>query len=358
MEAPGAKTAARRFGAGSDVHLTPHPAGHVHETWIVRGGGPGPGFVLQRVNHSVFPDCARMMDNVLRVAAHLLAQEPEPQRRVLQAVLADDGGALVADAGGRRWRAFVFVPDATAYERIGTPAAAGQVGRALGRFVASIQDLPGPLLVEAIPHFKDFGRRRDDFELMVDLDPIGRVASCADEIDRVRGHHGLVAELLEGIATGRLPPRLVHNDAKAANVLLDDRSGEGLCVIDLDTVAPGVVLYDVGDLLRSATVTSDEDATELGGVAVRDDLLDAALAGYLAEAGTMLTDGERELLPLAGPLMAYENALRFLTDHLAGDVYYRVARPRHNLDRARAQLGVVEALTSARGRVAELVERG
>lgn len=355
MEAPGAKTAARRFGAcGTDVRLTRQPAGHIHDTWFVEGAGDG--LVLQRVNHRVFPDCDHLMTNLLRVTAYLQEREAEPERRVLRAVRADCGDALVSDGDGHRWRAFALVPDATAPELIDSAAAAYEVGRALGRFVASIQDLPGPLLVEPIPNFKDFGIRMDAFELTVEVDPFGRAASCAAEIDAVRAHAQLVAELEVALTSGQLPPRLVHNDAKAANVLLDDRTGEGLCVIDLDTVAPGTVLFDMGDLLRSATVSHAEDADD-GGLAVRDDLLEAALAGYLLEAGPMLTDGERALIPLAGPLMAYEGALRFLTDHLAGDVYFQVARPRHNLDRARSQLGVVDALTHARGRVAELVDR-
>ncbi len=332
-----------------------HTAGHIHDTWIVEGAGGG--LVLQRVNHRVFPDCEHMMSNVLRVTAHLREREPAPPRRVLRVVRADGGDALVSDGEGHRWRAFARVPAATAHERIETAAAACEVGRALGRFVDAVQGLPGPTLIEPIPNFKDFGLRCDTFELTVEVDPFGRAPSCRAEIDAIRRHERLVTELQAAMASGQLPRRLVHNDAKAANVLLDDRSGEGLCVIDLDTVAPGVVLFDVGDLLRSATVTLAEDAAAGADLAVRDDLLEAALTGYLREAGPVLSSGERALIPLAGPLMAYENAMRFLTDHLAGDVYYRVERPRHNLERARAQLRVVEALGRARGRVAELVQR-
>lgn len=350
--------AARRFAADDfDVRLTRHPAGHIHETWFVDSVGTGAGFVLQRLNDVVFPDCDAMMDNLLRVVSHLAAREPEPDRRVLRAVRADGGDALVSSEDGSRWRAFVLVANATAHESVDAPQAAYEVGRALGRFVALVQDLPGPTLVEPIPHFKDFAFRRDGFEMMVELDPFDRASTCQAEIEALRLHHPLVAELLAAIESGQLPARVVHNDAKASNVLLDDESGEGLCVIDLDTVAPGVVLFDIGDLMRSATVTVAEDATDLGGVAVRDDLLGAALAGYLHGAGAMMTHGERALIPLAGPLMAYENALRFLADHLSGDVYFRVTRPRHNLDRARVQLRVMDALSRARGRVAELVEQ-
>jgi len=180
---------------------------------------------------------------------------------------------------------------------------------------------------------------------------------CEPEIAAVRGFHRLGEELRAAQADGRLHVRTVHNDAKSDNVLLDDATGEAVCVIDLDTVAQGTVLFDIGDLLRSATVTAAEDDTDLAGLAVRDNLLKAALCGYLEEAGPVLTDAERTLIPLAGPLMAYENALRFLTDHLAGDTYFQIERPRHNLDRARAQLRVLEALDRACDRVAELVQQ-
>ena len=229
------------------------------------------------------------------------------------------------------------------------------MGRSLGRFLVEVQDLDGPPLQEPIPGFKDFRRRRDAFEASVDEDAYARGVTCEDEIAAVRAHHRLVDDLVAAQADGRLAPRIVHNDAKAANVLLDEATGEAVGVIDLDTVAPGTVLFDLGDLLRSATVTAPEDAADLSGLAVRDNLLAACLDGYLAEAGLLLTDDERALIPLAGPLMAYESALRFLTDHLAGDTYFQIDRPRHNLDRARAQLRVLEALDQAGNRVAELV---
>ncbi|MCA1845359.1 MAG: aminoglycoside phosphotransferase family protein [Actinobacteria bacterium] len=340
---------ARRFHGPAEIDLERHERGHIHDTWFVSTSAQGS--VLQRLNDHVFADCVLMMDNVLRVTGHL-------QRRlqgVPSVLRATDGTVLVYDADGRPWRAFERVPHASSHRVASTPAEAWHVGKALGRFLAAVQDLPGRPPEEPIPGFKDFERRRADFEMMVEADIVGRVATCADEIEAVRRHHGLVERLSAARAAGDLPTRLVHNDAKAENVLLDDDTGEAVCVIDLDTVARGTVLFDVGDLLRSATVTATEDAGDLAALAVRDDLLRAAVEGYVVEAEALLTPEERALIPLAGPLMAYESALRFLTDHLAGDAYFRVSRPRHNLDRARAQLRVLEALDSARARVAELV---
>jgi aminoglycoside phosphotransferase (APT) family kinase protein len=342
---------AQRFHGPGRVRVERHQRGHVHDTWFVSTAVASS--VLQRLNDRVFGDCVLMMENVVRVADHLRGR----LGWALSVLSAADGAVLVYDAEGTPWRAFGRVVGASSHHVVATPEAAREVGRGLGRFLACVQDLPGPPLREPIPGFKDFERRREDFELLVESDPVGRADTGTAEIEAVRRHHGLVDRMTAAQHAGHLPTCVVHNDAKAENVLLDDATGEAVCVIDLDTVAPGTVLFDIGDLLRSATVTSAEDATDLSALAVRDDLLEAALHGYLSEAGSLLSSEERALIPLAGPLMAYENALRFLTDHLAGDTYYRVDRPRHNLDRARAQLRVLEVLVRAGGRVEELVGR-
>jgi aminoglycoside phosphotransferase (APT) family kinase protein len=339
---------ARRFHGPGPVRAEHFERGNVHDTWFVSSGEARS--VLQRLNDHVFGDCVQMVDNVLRVSAHVERRlgRSLPVRRTL------DGAVLVYDGEGRPWRAFERVPHASSHRVVTSAEQAREIGRALGRFLAAIQNLPGPPLKEPIPGFKDFEQRRADFELMVDVDVAGRASTCALEIDGVRRYHRLVDRFIAALDRGDLPTRLVHNDAKADNVLLDDGTGEAVCVVDLDTVAPGTVLYDVGDLLRSATVTSPEDAVS---VSVRDDLLEAALGGYLTGADGVVSPGERTLIPLAGPLMAYEAALRFLTDHLGGDTYFRVTRPLHNLVRARAQLQVLDALTTAGGRVADVVER-
>ncbi len=347
-----ADAVARRFlGDGVPARLERHPHGHIHDTWLVEADGPGPsgrGLVLQQLNERVFPDVPLMMRNVERVAHHL--GRPE--------VLATPDGALVTeDDQCRPWRAFERVRGASSLDMVVTPGTARAIGRAYGRFVVAVQDLPGGPPVEPIPGFKDFPRRRAEFEFFVDLDPFDRVPGCRPEIEAVRDRYDLIDRLTAALEAGQLEERTVHNDAKASNVLLDDRTGEAVCVVDLDTVAGGAILFDVGDMLRSVTVTSAEDASDPSAVVVRDEMLEAALSGYLTEAGRLLSAGERALIPLAGPLMAYENATRFLTDHLAGDLYYRTTRPRQNLDRARTQLRVLHVLESAGDRVADLAGR-
>lgn len=342
---------AGRFGAGGPVtQVVRHGGGHIHDTWFV--SAERRDLVLQRLNDRVFPDCVQMMGNVLRVSSHVGRKDRIGTPNVLHT---RDGAILAYDRDGHPWRAFERRPHATSRPLPATPEEAQEVGRALGRFFADVQDLPGPPLEEPIPGFKDFRRRKADFEFLVDLDPFRRAGSCRAEIEAVRHYHRLVKRLVEAEDRGLLPLRILHNDAKSDNVLLDDETGRAVAVVDLDTVAPGSVLFDIGDLLRSATVTAQEDAEDVSDLAVRDRFLEAALRGWLSEARGLLYDSELELIPMAGPLMAYESAMRFLTDHLAGDTYFAIDRPRQNLDRARAQLRVLEALDRCTDRVAELV---
>ncbi|MGH9280109.1 MAG: phosphotransferase enzyme family protein [Acidimicrobiales bacterium] len=353
MDERHARAVAQRFSAdGRVLQAEYHPRGHIHDTWFVTTADTE--LVLQRLNDQVFPDCVLMMSNVMRITTHLARRHPERPHPEPQA--AEDGSLLVYDSEGRPWRAFNRLAGCDSPDVVTSCETAREVGRAYGAFLTDMQGLRGPELIEPIPGFKDFERRRENFDFIVDLDPYNRAAGCQGEILDVRQHHRLVRQHREALLAGWLPDRIVHNDAKAANVLVDTASGKWLCVVDLDTVAPGTVLFDIGDLLRSATVTWPEDAGDIKAIGVRDNLLAAVLEGYLGEAGELLTGKELELITLAGPLMAYESALRFLTDYLAGDSYFKIDRPRHNLERARAQLRVLAALEHAGDRVASIVK--
>lgn len=331
--------------------------GRVHATWFVGDR------VVQRLNTAVFADPVALAHQVARLCQHLhrrLAAEgvgpDERARRALSPLAATDGGWTATDDDGGVWRAFVRVPGAVAASGA-TPAEAAAAGVAFGRLLVDLAALAGPPLAETIPGFKDFAARRETFEAAVADDACGRVAGAGPEVEQVRRAHVLVDVLDGHRRAGRLPVRPAHNDAKAANVLLDQASGEARCVVDLDTAGPGSPLFDAGDLLRSTAVPHDEEAATGRPLAVRDNLAAAALGAWLAGAGPTVEAGERALLPLAGPLMAYENAMRFLTDHLQGDHYYGARRPGHNLDRARIQLAVLHALESARPLIAGLAGR-
>jgi Ser/Thr protein kinase RdoA (MazF antagonist) len=292
--------------------------------------------VQQRVNVDVFTDPALLAANLGRVTAHL----GMPAR-----VLGDDGRPYCRDAEGRLWRAYRYV-DGTIVGRFENVDQARSVAGAFARLVARLADLPGPPLVGPIAGFHDFDARLAAFHRAVAADTRGRLAQCGVEVDAVEAASSLVNELNAARAAGRLPERTVHNDAKIDNVVFDGDTA--IAVLDLDTVGPGTVLFDVGDLVRSGAATAGED--EPGAVGVRADIVAAVIDGYVDAVPGMLTDGERDLLPLAGPLMAFEAALRFVTDHLQGDVYFRTDGPGHNLVRARAQLALLEALDRLRRR--------
>jgi aminoglycoside phosphotransferase (APT) family kinase protein len=356
-----ARTAASGFGlAGEVVDVAALGGGHIHDSFLLTTRGEAERrWVLQRVNRRIFPDPVRLAETVARVTAHQhrvleRAGGPDAHRRALTLVHARDGRPSHVDDAGEHWRMFRHVDGARSHHRVATPALAAQVAAVAARFLTEMDDLPGPPPTDAIPGFRDFPARRRAFHDVLAADGHGRAAACGPEVDAIEAHSGVVEELEAARVAGRLPERVVHNDAKADNVLVDGRTGEGLCIVDLDTVASGTVLFDVGDLVRSATTTVGEDDPGAP-AAVRADLLEAVVSAYLGGAGLLLTDDEIDLLSLAGPLMTYEAALRFLTDHLAGDVYFRLARPDQNLDRARAQLRLLDALVAAREQTADLV---
>ena len=328
--------------------MQPLGRGHIHATFVAsyRGSdGSLVRYVHQRVNTEVFPDVALLHDNLERVTAQLGAAAIGPRAgaafRLCRTV---DGGPLAPDGQGNLWRTLTFVEGATSRSRFDSPSEAVSAGAAAARFVADLACLPGPPLGEVVPGFHDVVKRLAALDDAASADIVGRVGVCRKEVDSVLDLAAIAYDVAAARVDGTLPDRIVHNDAKADNVLLDDRSGDAVCLVDLDTVGPGTVLFDVGDLIRSGAATTPEDG-RADGVGVRADIVDAVLRGY-AEAGSRyLTPGELSLLPRAAPLMALESAARFLTDHLQGDTYFRVDGPGHNLRRARNQLRLVELLS-------------
>jgi hypothetical protein len=301
------------------------------------------------------------MDNVARVTRHqweLLRSEgaPDAERRCLRLVSTRNGLPFHVDDAGVAWRTFRFLEGARSRDTIEEPAQAYQVARAFGAFAAALRDLPAPSLAITIPGFHDLGARFAAFEEALAADSHQRAASVPAEIERAAGWFQDLEQLLAQRGFAELPRRIVHNDCKINNVMLDDVTGEGLCVIDLDTVMEGTVLCDFGELVRTGTSRSPEDEVDLASIRFELELFLAATRGYLAGAGPLLSAGEIGILPLAGPVMALENAIRFLTDHLRGDLYFRVHRKGHNLDRFRAQLRLVELMSERRAEMRAIVE--
>jgi hypothetical protein len=362
---PDLRAVGERFAIeGSFVAGGPHGSGHIHDTFVATWDHAGrrSRFVHQCLNTRVFRDPAGVMRNLERVTGHVrasLAREGvrDLERRCLSLVPARDGASACRDEEGRVWRTFRFVEGARSHDVPGDPAVAFEAARAFADFAARLVDLDPRELAVTIPRFHDLASRFADLAAVQRSDALGRAAAAGRELElAARWHERLTAALArEGAAA--LPRRSVHNDCKINNVLVDDASGEALCVIDLDTVMEGTVLFDFGDLVRTAACPAAEDEPDLAAVRFDLGLFEALARGYVAGGAAFLGEAEVGVLPLAGSTLALENAIRFLTDHLQGDVYFRIHRPGHNLDRARAQLRLVELMDEASDATRDLVTR-
>ena len=365
---PTASSEARAIAAqfaltGPVTGAEPYHGGHINDSGLVTAtvGGGVTRFLLQRLNDRVFPRPDLVMENVARVTAHLadaLAREAarDAERRALTLVPTHAGGAEYVDAAGGYWRVLRFVEGSVARDRATSAAEAYEAGRAFGRFQRLLADYRGPRLHETIPDFHHTPKRVAALERAVATDRATRVDSARAEIETALQNRPLASALLDRQARGDLAERVVHNDAKMSNVLLDAATGEALCVVDLDTVMPGLALYDFGDMARTMVSDAAEDATDLDALTVRVDRFTALASGYLEGSGG-LAAVERALLVVAARVITYEQAVRFLTDYLDGDRYYRTARPLHNLERCRAQLALLDALTRAEPALARAVAR-
>src|SRR5258706_168401 len=268
---------------------------------------------------------------------------------------ARDGASSVVDDQGGVWRMYTYIENGVPV--VGAPSGreVGRAAGAYGAFQRALADLPGPRLHETIPHFHDTPRRLEALERAVESDAAARAASVRAEIDQIRGCRHLAPLLVDAAARGAVPERVVHNDAKLANVLFDAASGDALCVVDLDTVMPGLALYDFGDLVRSMATRAAEDERDISRVRLEPELFESVACGYIAATRELLTQAERELLVPAAQVIVYEQAARFLIDHLEGDRYYRIARPGHNLDRCRTQLALLDALRAGERALQQIV---
>jgi phosphotransferase family enzyme len=342
----------------------PYGSGWINQTLLVEfeHGGRRTRWIQQRINTNVFREPARVMENVARVTAHqhraLAARGVrDAERRALRLVPARGGGAFFVDAEGAWWRTFHFIEGASSRDAVGAVAEAEQAAGAFGRFLADLADLPAPRLAETIPGFHDARARLDQLARATATDAHGRATGCRREIEELLRREPLVAKLESLLAAGALPERPSHNDTKINNVLIDDATGEAVCVIDLDTVMPGNALYDFGDLARRAATRAAEDETDLERVRVEPALFEALVRGFLRGAGDALVPAERTELRFAAELMTLVIGMRFLTDHLAGDVYFRIRRPGQNLDLARTQLALLADFERQAGALEAILAR-
>jgi Ser/Thr protein kinase RdoA (MazF antagonist) len=343
---------------GEFINAGPYGSGHINDTYcaVFNQGGTPVRYILQRINHHVFKTPVALMENVERVTTHIskkVAGHPDFSRCGLTLIPARDGRAWHSDEGGNYWRTYIFVENARTYDAVESPQQAFQAARAFGRFQKLLADLPAPRLHDTIPGFHHTPQRFAKLEAAIAADPANRARLAESEIEFALNHKAMAGVLL---AAG-LPERVTHNDTKLNNVMLDDETGEGICVIDLDTVMPGLAPYDFGDIVRTSTSPAKEDERDLSKVQMQFPMFEALARGYLETAAEFLTKAERQLLVLSGKLITFEIGIRFLTDYLEGDSYFKVHREGHNLDRCRTQFKLVESIERQEGAMNKLVEK-
>ena len=338
---------------GEILHAETCKIGHINETYSATydQGGTRVRYIHQKINRTVFKDPASVMHNVTRVTDHVRKKLEELNvrditRRCLRIVPTRDGESYYRDGAGEYWRTFVFVEGVQTFESVQSLQQAFEAGRAFGFFQSLLVDLPGPRLAETIPHFHHARKRFEALQEAVENDHFNRAASAKAEIDFALKHEGVVDVILEALARKRIPERITHNDTKFNNVMLDTVTGEAMCVVDLDTVMAGCALYDFGDMVRTTTSPTLEDELDLSKVRVQMPMFKKLTEGYLSSAGQFLSKGEKACIAFAGKLITFTIGIRFLTDHLAGDTYFRIHRPGHNLDRCRTQFKLVESIES------------
>lgn len=335
-------TLARRFlGFDRWIDAVAFGNGNINDTYRVgvEQGGVSVYYLLQRLNHHVFRDPEAVMRNIVSVCNYLLQQDYG--YRIVAPLAARDGHFLQRDASGNYWRMFPFLDNTYAPEGQADVDIAYEAARAYGAFARALRDFPAESLSETIPGFHDTDRRWDVFLNVLDEDPAGRVNATQAEIEAMLAAKPVFDRISRLKKSGALPLRVTHNDTKAGNILFDNSSHRALAVIDLDTVMPGTVLSDFGDMVRTFAPDRREDAPEE--VRLREDVLDALQRGFLEETGAFLLSAEKENLIPGAAWVVGEQALRFLTDWLAGDVYYKIRYPEHNLVRARNQLALFKS---------------
>ncbi len=342
---------------GEFTGAAPYGSGHINDSYRATFGAVGGEmrYILQRINHHVFKNPVILMDNIARVTQHLAAQvsdRPDRERSVLTLIPTRQGGVLHVDADNNYWRAYHFIDNATTYDAVESPQQAFEAAKAFGEFQRMLADLPAPRLHDTIPDFHHTPKRFAALEQAIASDAAGRVHLSQPEIEFALARKPLAGVLLEA----GLPERVTHNDTKINNVMLDDKTGRGTCVIDLDTVMPGLASYDFGDMVRTATCPAPEDERDLSKVHMRFNLFEALARGYMTSAGGFLTRDERESLAVAGKLITFEIGLRFLTDHLCGDTYFKIHRQGHNLERCRSQFKLLQSLEQQEPQIRRLLK--
>jgi len=349
---------------GQFLEGVPYGNGHIHDTyavWFETAHGQKHRYLLQRMNHGVFKDPLSVMENIEQVTRHLrhkiTAAGGDPQRETLNLIPARESGFLHQSSEGNFWRAFIFIEDAQTYDSLDALSRVYQAASCFGNFQKMLADFPAGVLHETIPNFHHTPKRFEAFLRAVEQDSCNRAREVRDEINFIQARASDTKVLMDLLEQGKLPLRITHNDTKLNNVMIDNRTGRGLCLIDLDTVMPGLALYDFGDAIRAGAITAAEDEADLSRVGLSLAVFEQMASGYLDSARDFLMPAEMEHLAFSAKLITLEQCIRFLTDYLNGDVYYHIHHPLHNLERCRTQLKLVMEMEKNTDNMERIIEK-
>lgn len=348
---------------GELIEAVPYGRGYINDTYLGRYRFPQGErrFIHQRINHHVFKEPEKVMENIERVTRYtrqqIIAANGDPERETLNLIPTWDGKWFFRTDEGEYWRTYKFIEGARTYDVAEDLRLVYNAAWAFGNFQKLLDSLPGERLHETIPGFHHTRNRFNAFVQAVERDPAGRAAAVKNEIDFILARESDASVAVDLLAQGKLPERITHNDTKLNNVLIDDQTGRGICVIDLDTTMPGTVLYDFGDLIRMGAATAAEDELDLSKVDVDLQLFEHLTRGYVDAVRDLLTPIEWDLLVFGGRLITYEQAIRFLGDYINGDTYYKTKYPDHNLDRARTQIKMLQEMERKQDQMEAIVAR-
>ncbi len=320
--------------------------GHINDTYLVECAEGYPRYVLQRINREVFHNLHAVSDNVEKITDFLrekiIAQGGDPNRETLTLIPDKEGRKSHMDGEGQCWRLVLFIEDAVCYEQVERPEDFYLSGKAFGHFQRMLADYPAETLVETIPHFHDTPSRLKALWQAVRKDVCGYAGQVAGELEFVAARERECGTAMDMLAGGELPLRVTHNDTKLNNIMFDAKTGDTLCVLDLDTIMPGLSIFDFGDAIRFGANTALEDERDTGKVSLSLELYEMFVRGFLEGCQGSLTDNEVRMLPMGAKLMTMECGIRFLTDYLEGSVYFHIDYPEHNLVRARTQFALAQ----------------
>lgn len=349
---------------GRAVECAPYGNGHINDTFLVvceMEEGGRRRYILQKMNHTIFKMPQLLMENVVNVTEYLRGiiskRGGDPDRETLNVVKTKDGANYCLDGQGDYWRMFLFVEQTVCLEKVESEKDFYDSAVAFGNFQKMLSDYPAKTLHETIPNFHNTPSRFADFRRAVQEDKMGRAAQAEEEIRFALAREKDTSVLTDMLRAGELPLRVTHNDTKLNNILFDSDTKKAICIIDLDTVMPGLSHYDFGDSIRFGASTGAEDEKDLGKIEMDLSLFEAFTKGYLEGCGGSLTEKEIEMLPMGAKLMTYECGIRFLGDFLEGDTYFKIHRDGHNLDRARTQFKLVKDMEDKWADMAAIVEK-